>query len=211
MLYQIKGKLKEINPPNKLILQTNNFILLELLIPLNLVDLLRKNFLEKEITFYVVPILRKNEYIEIYGFLNKDERELFIKLNNLSKIGPKLALNLLSVFSPETLREVIINKKVHELSKVPGIGPKRAEKLYLELKSLFLKPFQKGIFLPPEKEILLEEAKSCLMSLGFQGKEVEKILYKIFEETDTLDTLIKKALREFSPKLKEEIYIGENP
>ncbi len=209
MLYQIKGKLKEINPPNKLILQTNNFIWWELLIPLNLVDSLRKNFLEKEIIFYVVPILRRNEYIEIYGFLNKEERELFIKLNNLSKIGPKLALNLLSVFSPETLREVIIEKKIQELSKVPGIGPKRAEKLYLDLKSLFLKPSQKGILLPPEKEILLEEAKSCLMSLGFQSKEIEKVLYKVFEDTDTLDTLIKKALKEFSPILREETYKGE--
>lgn len=209
MLYQIKGKLKEINPPNKLILQTNNFIWWELLIPLNLVDSLRKNFLEKEIIFYVVPILRRNEYIEIYGFLNKEERELFIKLNNLSKIGPKLALNLLSVFSPETLREVIIEKKIQELSKVPGIGPKRAEKLYLDLKSLFLKPSQKGILLPPEKEILLEEAKSCLMSLGFQSKEIEKVLYKVFEDTDTLDTLIKKALKEFSPILREEPYKGE--
>ena len=143
---------------------------------------------------------------EIYGFLGKEERELFIKLNTLSKIGPKLALNLLSIFSPETLRRIILDKKVQELSKVPGIGPKRAEKLYLELKSLFFKPSQKGIILPPEKEILLEEAKSCLMSLGFQSKEVEKVLYQVFEEKDSLDTLIKKALKEFSPKLKEETF-----
>lgn len=206
MLYQLKGIVKEINPPNKLILQTNECIFWEILIPFNLIEILKENFLEKETLFYVVPILRKNEYIEIYGFLGKEERELFIKLNTLSKIGPKLALNLLSIFSPETLRRIILDKRVQELSKVPGIGPKRAEKLYLELKSLFLKPSQKGIILPPEKEILLEEAKSCLMSLGFQSKEVEKVLYQVFEEKDSLDTLIKKALKEFSPKLKEETF-----
>ena len=206
MLYQLKGIVKEINPPNKLILQTNECIFWEILIPFNLIEILKENFLEKEAFFYVVPILRKNEYIEIYGFLDKEERELFIKLNTLSRIGPKLALNLLSIFSPETLRKIILDKRVQELSKVPGIGPKRAEKLYLELKSLFLKPSQKGIILPPEKEILLEEAKSCLMSLGFQSKEVEKVLYKVFEEKDSLDTLIKKALKEFSPKLKEETF-----
>ncbi|MCU4138196.1 MAG: Holliday junction resolvasome RuvABC DNA-binding subunit [Thermodesulfobacteria bacterium] len=206
MLYQLKGIVKEINPPNKLILQTNECIFWEILIPFNLIEILKENFLEKETLFYVVPILRKNEYIEIYGFLGKEERELFIKLNTLSKIGPKLALNLLSIFSPETLRKIILDKRVQELSKVPGIGPKRAEKLYLELKSLFLKPSQKGIILPPEKEILLEEAKSCLMSLGFQSKEVEKVLYQVFEEKDSLDTLIKKALKEFSPKLKEETF-----
>ena len=206
MLYQLKGIVKEINPPNKLILQTNECIFWEILIPFNLIEILKENFLEKETLFYVVPILRKNEYIEIYGFLDKEERELFIKLNTLSRIGPKLALNLLSIFSPETLRKIILDKRVQELSKVPGIGPKRAEKLYLELKSLFLKPSQKGIILPPEKEILLEEAKSCLMSLGFQSKEVEKVLYQVFEEKDSLDTLIKKALKEFSPKLKEETF-----
>jgi len=206
MLYQLKGIVKEINPPNKLILQTNECIFWEILIPFNLIEILKENFLEKETLFYVVPILRKNEYIEIYGFLGKEERELFIKLNTLSRIGPKLALNLLSIFSPETLRRIILDKRVQELSKVPGIGPKRAEKLYLELKSLFLKPSQKGIILPPEKEILLEEAKSCLMSLGFQSKEVEKVLYQVFEEKDSLDTLIKKALKEFSPKLKEETF-----
>lgn len=208
MLYQLKGIVKEINPPNKLILQTNECIFWEILIPFNLIEILKENFLEKEAFFYVVPILRKNEYIEIYGFLDKEERELFIKLNTLSKIGPKLALNLLSIFSPETLRRIILDKRVQELSKVPGIGPKRAEKLYLELKNLFLKPSQKGIILPPEKEILLEEAKSCLMSLGFQSKEVEKVLYQVFEEKDSLDTLIKKALKEFSPKLKEETFKG---
>jgi len=206
MLYQLKGIVKEINPPNKLILQTNECIFWEILIPFNLIEILKENFLEKETLFYVVPILRKNEYIEIYGFLGKEERELFIKLNTLSKIGPKLALNLLSIFSPEILRKIILDKRAQELSKVPGIGPKRAEKLYLELKNLFLKPSQKGIILPPEKEILLEEAKSCLMSLGFQSKEVEKVLYKVFEEKDSLDTLIKKALKEFSPKLKEETF-----
>ncbi len=206
MLYQLKGIVKEINPPNKLILQTNECIFWEILIPFNLIEILKENFLEKETLFYVVPILRKNEYIEIYGFLGKEERELFIKLNTLSKIGPKLALNLLSIFSPEILRKIILDKRAQELSKVPGIGPKRAEKLYLELKSLFLKPSQKGIILPPEKEILLEEAKSCLMSLGFQSKEVEKVLYQVFEEKDSLDTLIKKALKEFSPKLKEETF-----
>ena len=44
------------------------------------------------------------------------------------------------------------------------------------------------------------------MSLGFQSKEVEKVLYQVFEEKDSLDTLIKKALKEFSPKLKEETF-----
>jgi Holliday junction DNA helicase RuvA len=115
MLYQLKGIVKEINPPNKLVLQSNQFIFWEIFIPLNLVSLVKENFLEREALFFVVPILRKNEYIEIYGFITKEERELFIKLTTLSKMGPKLALNLLSVFSPEILRDIILNKKISEI------------------------------------------------------------------------------------------------
>ncbi len=206
MFYAIKGYVKAVNPPNKLLLQTQGFLTWEILFPLNIVELIRNNFLEKEIELYIVPIIRKNEYVELYGFLEKEERELFLKLNTISKIGPKLALNMLSVFSPETLRRLILEKNIQELAKVPGIGPKRAEKLYLELKNLFIKPSSKGITLPVEKEMLLEEAKGCLISLGFNSREIEKILYKVFTEDDTLDTLIKKALKELAPKLKEETF-----
>lgn len=205
MLYSLKGVIKKVLPPNKLIL-AKNFLYFEIFIPFNLVEIINQNFLEREILIYVVCFLRKNEFLELYGFLEKEERELFIKLNQLSKIGPKLALNLLSVFSPEELRKVIVNKEISQLSKVPGIGPKRAEKLYLELKNLFHIHSYKGLTLPPEKEKTLEEAKACLISLGFQPKEVEVLLLKILEEGDTLDLLIKKALKELAPKIKEEVF-----
>ena len=206
MWYSLKGIVKTVNPPNKLIFQTHQCLCWGILIPLNKVELLRNKFKEKELEIYIVPIIRKNVYIEVYGFLKKEERELFLKLNTLSKIGPKLALNILSVFSPEVLRNVVLERNVQELAKVPGIGPKRAEKLFLELKTLFLKTSFKGITLPPEKELLLEEAKSCLVGLGFSTKEIEKILYRVLTENDTLDTLIKKALKELAPSLPEESF-----
>lgn len=205
MIYSLKGKVKEVLPPNKLVL-AKDFFCFEIFIPFNLVEIINQNFLEKEIWIYVVCFLRKNEFLELYGFLEKEERELFIKLNQLSKIGPKLSLNLLSVFSPETLRKVVLNREIAQLSKVPGIGPKRAEKLYLELKNLFITRPYKGLSLPPEKERILEEAKACLVSLGFQPKELDSLLLKILEEDDTLDSLIKKALKELAPKVKEEIF-----
>lgn len=205
MLYSLKGVVKEIIPPNKLIL-AKNFFNFEIFIPFNLVEIINQNFLEREVLVYIVCFLRKNEFLELYGFLEREERELFIKLNQLSKIGPKLALNLLSVFSPEALRKIIIEKDLSKLSKVPGIGPKRAEKLYLELKNLFLTRPYKGLSLPPEKERVVEEAKACLVSLGFQPKELDSLLLKILEEDDTLDLLIKKALKELAPKIKEEVF-----
>lgn len=189
-----------------MILEPLPFFSVEVFVPLNLVEVLRANFINQTVNLYVVSFIRKNEFLELYGFLDKETRDLFIKLNTLSKIGPKLALNLLSVFSPERLRQVVLEKQWKELAKVPGIGPKRAEKLFLDLKNLFLKPTFKGMTLPPEKEMVLEEAKACLLSLGFGSKEVEPILYKVFEEGDTLDELVKKALKELAPSLKEESF-----
>lgn len=206
MFYSVKGVLREIVLPNKAVVQLSEFISLEIFIPFRLIDILKNDFLGKEVVFYVVCFIRKNEFLELYGFLERESRELFIKLNQLSKIGPKLALNILSTFTPEALRQIVTEKKVKKLAKVPGIGPKRAEKLFLELKNLFFKPTLKGMTLPLEKEILLEEAKACLISLGFSGKEAEKILYKVFEEKDTLDVLIKKALKELAPKVQEETF-----
>lgn len=203
MFYKLRGILDEVYPPNKIIL-TSGPISWEIFIPFNLLGLLKENFLGKEIEIYVVTYLKKNEILELYGFLEREERELFLRLNALSKIGPTLALNILSVFTPETLRRVVEERKIAELSKVPGIGYKRAEKLFIELKNLFGKLSRKGLTLPLEKERILSEAKECLLSLGFQKKEIEEALFKVFHEEDTLEELIKKALNELSPFLKEE-------
>ncbi|BAU22916.1 hypothetical protein THC_0522 [Caldimicrobium thiodismutans] len=203
MFYKIRGIVKEVFSPNRLILESAVFFW-EIYMPFSLAEILRQNFLGKEIEVFVVLLLRKNEYPELYGFLNQEERELFIKLNNLSKVGPKLALNLLSVFSPEELRKVIEERRIKDLARVPGIGEKRAERLFLELKGLFGKITRKGFTIPLEKERILLEAKACLVNLGFQSKEVEETLFRVFEEEDTLENLIKKALKELAPAFQEE-------
>ncbi|MDW8093426.1 MAG: Holliday junction branch migration protein RuvA [Caldimicrobium sp.] len=199
----MKGILREILPPNKLILEVN-FLAWEILIPLNLVEILRENFIGKEIQLFVVPILRKNEYLELYGFLEREERELFLKLNALSKVGPKLALNMLSIFSPETLRGIIYDRKIEELAKIPGVGVKKAERLYVELKGLFSKLSKKGLTLPIERERILSEAKASLISLGFKAQEAEEVLLKVYDERDSLEELIKKALKSLAPSFIEE-------
>ncbi|MGC9109872.1 MAG: Holliday junction branch migration protein RuvA [Caldimicrobium sp.] len=203
MIYKIRGILKEIIPPNRVILEREN-LFWEIYIPFNLIEILKRDFFEKEIEFFVCVILRKNEYLEIYGFLSREERELFLKLNTLSKVGPKLGLNILSVYTPELLRKIIEEGKVRELAKIPGIGEKRAEKLFLDLKGLFGRIPIKGRTIPLEKERILQEAKISLVNLGFNRKEVEDVLFRVFHQDDSLESLIKKALRELAPTVKEE-------
>lgn len=203
MFYKIRGRLLEVYPPNKVIVEIGA-LSWEIYVPINLTEILRENFMHKRVEFFVVPLIRKNEYLEIYGFLEREERELFLKLNTLSRIGPKLALNLLSVFTPETLRTIILERKVEELARVPGIGLKKAEKLFIELKGLYGRLSKKGLTIPLEKERILQEARESLLSLGFKAHDVEEVLFKVFEETDTLEGLLKKALKEFAPALREE-------
>jgi len=203
LFYKIRGRLSEVYPPNKVIVETG-VLSWEIHVPINLIEILRENFMHRRVEFFVVPLIRKNEYLEIYGFLEREERELFLKLNTLSRIGPKLALNLLSVFTPETLRTIIIERKVEELARVPGIGLKKAEKLFIELKGLYGRLSKKGLTIPLEKERILQEARESLLSLGFKVQDVEEVLFKVFEETDTLEGLLKKALKELAPALREE-------
>lgn len=199
MWYSLTGYAKKIIPPNRLILQTD-WICWEVLIPLRSVEEVKK--IENKLELYVIPILRKGEHLEIYGFLNPEERELFIKLINISKVGPRLALNIISVFSQYELRQIVAEGNFKALAKVPGIGIKRAEKLYLDLKNLFLKK-KREISLDPEKETLFEDAKVCLINLGFTSKEAEKVLVSVFSPEDTLDILLKKALQKLAPGIKE--------
>lgn len=200
MLYSLTGCIKKLIPPNRLILQTG-WISWEIFIPLRHTEKVEK--LNGKLELYVVPILRKGEHPELYGFLSFEERELFVKLINISKVGPRLALNIISVFSQSELRNIIVEGNYKALSKVPGIGVKRAEKLFLDLKNLFSK--KKEGYLTPEKETVFEEAKVCLINLGFTSKEAEKVLNSVFSPEDTLDVLLKKALQKLAPGVKENV------
>lgn len=75
----------------------------------------------------------------LYGFSSREERELFDKLTNISGVGPKLALSILSTFTPTELAAVVIANDESEMTRVPGVGKKGAKKLLVELESVFAK------------------------------------------------------------------------
>jgi len=88
---------------------------------------------EKEVSLHVKTILR-DDSMQLFGFLTRAEKETFLLLNSVSKIGPRLALNILSGITPTELVQAIIQKDVPRLNSVPGVGVKTAERLILELK-----------------------------------------------------------------------------
>ena len=126
----------------------------------------------------------------LYGFSTKEERELFRKLTKVPKVGSKLALSILSHFSPEELKAAVESGDVEALSAVPGLGKKLSQRLILELKGKLKEPSQ----VPSE---LLE----LLLSLGYKKREVEKALKGLSFQGLSPEEALKLALKRLSGEI----------
>ncbi|WP_457755757.1 Holliday junction branch migration protein RuvA [Thermodesulfatator indicus] len=163
-------------------------VVLEVTVPLNLSQNLPQE--GEDYTLYTTLRLR-GEVLELYGFNSWDNKIFFEKLISISSLGPRLALNILSVFEPEEFIEAVAKNDVKKLSEVPGIGPRRAEKLCVELRA--------RLELSPQTQSpLWNEALSALLNLGFAEKEARKALKNVFKEGEDLTVLIKEALKRLS-------------
>jgi Holliday junction DNA helicase RuvA len=112
-----------------------------------------------------------DDALALYGFLSREERDMFLKLIGISGIGPKLAMNILSGISPENLGEAVRSSDVARISLVPGIGKKTALRITMELQDkLEKKEKLLAAKTSPEKEDLL----SALQNMGFRRKEAER-------------------------------------
>lgn len=108
----------------------------------------------------------------LYGFLKKEQKEMFESILNVSGVGPKVSLGIVSTFSPKEFRNILLKGDYKTLSKVKGLGQKGSKKIVLELQ---------GIYVQDEEEIsseVLDELSDALVALGFQGREKEKFLKK---------------------------------
>ncbi len=127
--------------------------------------------------------------LKLYGFLIYQELELFKLLRNISGVGPKAALDISSIGSPEKIKKEIEkgNEKVFE--DIPGIGKKKARKIILELSGKL------KTITPPKKETIPEdEAFLALINLGFQKEEIKRALSQIPKEIKDSQEKIKEAL-----------------
>lgn len=136
----------------------------------------------------------KDDGISLYGFLKEEERDFFLLLTTLSKIGPKSALRMLSSVSLPELKKAVKAGDLNALIRIPGIGRKTAQRMVLELKDKIKaeEPQESG------EGILAEDAVAALTSLGYTRSEADKAvqtaLSSVSKEMD-LPELIKEALR----------------
>jgi len=137
----------------------------------------------------------------LYGFYTQDEYELFLILMSINGIGPKVAMGILSAIDPNQFRIAISTKNIAILTKLPGIGKKTAERMILELKDkiglLGEDEIAEGAILTVSGD-MMDEATQALMALGYSQNEIMPIITKLSKNAQSVESVIKLALREFS-------------
>jgi Holliday junction DNA helicase RuvA len=158
----------------------------------------------EKIKIFTYQVVREDA-IELYGFLRKEERRLFAMLLSVSGIGPKSALALLSGIKMEDLAIAIAKGSVDLITTVPGIGLKTAQKLVIELKEKVGKAFAvagggslKGL---PGEDPVIADAISALMTLGYTPREAREAIMKSgvdFTKVKGTEDIIKQSLKALS-------------
>ena len=141
----------------------------------------------EEISFWIHTHVRE-DILDLYGFLERQELEFFEMLINVSGIGPKGALTILGIASIETLRKAISTGDIPYLTKISGIGKKTAEKIVIELRDKVGMELE-GSSLQVELDTL-----EALKSLGYSQNEAREALKKVPTELDT-NKKIREALK----------------
>jgi Holliday junction DNA helicase RuvA len=88
--------------------------------------------LEQQTTLWVTTRIR-DDHLQLYGFYNREEQQMFLKLLSVSGVGPKLALNIISRVEIGQLEQLLVNQDAKLLAKIPGLGKKLSQRLVLEL------------------------------------------------------------------------------
>lgn len=159
-----------------------------------------------EVRLYTRMVVREDA-MTLFGFASKDERTMFDKLVAVSGVGAKLALAVLSTYSAPQLYTVIMAEDDKGMAKVPGVGKKTAQRLILELKSVFandrsLAGLEGADSLPLPVAVAsgtastaLEDAQAALLSMGFTPAEVDLALNG-YDGTDMrVEDLLAAALK----------------
>ncbi len=147
----------------------------------------------------------REDAMTLFGFASKDERTMFDRLVAVSGVGPRLALAVLSTYTVGQLYSVVMAEDDKAMAKVPGVGKKTAQRLILELKSVFSKdkgfipvdviPGQAKMAVPAAAPSALDDAQAALLSMGFSPQEAEVALSGYDGQNMSVEELLGAALK----------------
>ena len=147
----------------------------------------------KQVKLYTYQHIREDA-MELFGFLNMEDKEIYEILISVSGVGPKVGLAILSTVDPNAFIAAVISGDVKAITKAPGVGPKLAQRIILELKDKF-----KGYGIEPS--VVVEdvatasynnEAIEALTALGYTQNEAAKAVHGL---EGTVEQIVGQALR----------------
>ena len=158
---------------------------------------------ENEKRKFYISLIHREDTMSLYGFLNKETRDIFQILLSVSGVGAKMALALLNEFDDCDLISFVIDGNFKEHTRAKGVGPKLAQKTILELKDKLMKTE-----LPANSKTViyqsnpaLTDVQTVMLSLGYENDEIESALANVMSTIDnTTDTeeILRKALTNLS-------------
>ena len=163
-----------------------NGLVYEVFISLQTFGALGKN----EVSLFTSQIIREDASL-LFGFIDMSEKKMFSRLIKINGVGPKVAMAICSTYTPSQFATVVNNKDVNGVKKVPGIGPKSAGRILVELNGFSEEILASGD--TPSASLAFSEATEALESLGFKKDKISKALSAC--EGDDTASLVKGALK----------------
>ena len=192
MIDQISGKIISIN---------DNYVVIAvggLGIKVNISAAFSSKLVNEDLITLVTYLNVREDALDLYGFKNDSERNLFLMLIAISGIGPKLAVSILSGVELEELKSNILSGDIKSLTSIPGVGAKTAKRIIIELKDKLSKTtttelgFEENFGSKTSKDVL-----SALVGLGYSESMATKVIKRInpANPDKSIESLIKEALK----------------
>ena len=192
MIDQISGKIISINE-NYVVLAVGGFG-----IKVNISAAFASKLVNEDLITLVTYLNVREDALDLYGFKNESERNLFLMLISISGIGPKLAVSILSWVEIEELKSNILSGDIKSLTSIPGVGAKTAKRIIIELKDKLSKTtttelgFEDNFGSKISKDVL-----SALVGLGYSESIAIDAIKRInpANSNKSIESLIKEALK----------------
>ncbi len=143
----------------------------------------------------------REDIMELYGFYDDHERDVFMQLNSISGIGPRSAMNILSGTNPIEFKKKIIDSDVASLTSIPGIGTKTAKRIIVELKDKFTDQdtgSDLDFLLESSDKDKIDDVTKVLISLGYKPSAINQVIKKLVAKDgldENIEDIIKEALK----------------
>lgn len=165
-------------------------------------DFSKLGSLDSAIKIYT-DLIHREDSMSLYGFLHKEDRDIFKILISVSGVGPKMAILLLDEFDSCELISLVIKGNFKELTRAKGVGPKLAQKIILELKDKLINmqntlPISIDTDVEIKDEQAIQDAQTVLISLGYEREEIKKAIsasMSVVKNVNDAEEILKESLK----------------